>query len=133
VGVLDTWHITRKAKSGRVPYDITVQASEDTGGEVSGYLASYLLPFVTVPSPGWRDLLAYGLFLLVGLVIYVQSDLVRVNPTVYLFMYRILKVKYNEGKQQYLVTRIAPDDGQNVSVVDVAGVMLDTGGSREDG
>jgi hypothetical protein len=66
-------------------------------------------------------------------VIYVQSDLVRVNPTVYLFMYRILKVKYNEGKQQYLVTRIAPDDGQNVSVVDVAGVMLDTGGSREDG
>ena len=132
VGVLDTWRITRKAKSGLEHYDITVQCSEDTGGEVSGYLASYLLPFVTVPSPGWRDLLAYGLFLLVALVIYVRCDLVRVNPTLYLFGYRVLKVQYNEGKKQYLVTRIGPEDGQIVSVVDVAGVMLDTGGSRTD-
>lgn len=131
VGVLDTWRITLKAKSGLEPHDITVQSSDDTGGEVSGYLASYLLPFVTVPSPGWRDLLAYTLFLLVGLVIYVRSDLVRVNPTLYLFGYRVLKVHYNEGKQQYLVTRIAPEAGQIVSVVDVAGVMLENRGSRE--
>jgi hypothetical protein len=112
------------------PYDITVKSSEDTGGEVSGYLASYLLPFVTVPTPGWRDLLGYALFLLVGLVIYVRSNLVRVNPTLYLLGYRVLAVRYGESKQQYLLTRVGPRDGETVSVVDAAGVLLDTGGTR---
>lgn len=100
---------------------------EDTGGEVSGYLASYLLPFVTVPTPSWRDLLDYGLFLLVNLVIYVRSNLVRVNPTLYVLGYRVLAIRYGREKEQYLVTRTAPDTGQIVSVVDVAGVLLATG------
>lgn len=57
---------------------------------------------MTVPTPGWRDLLAYGLFLLVGLVIYVRSNLVRVNPTPYLLGYRVLHVRYGTDKQQFL-------------------------------
>jgi len=126
-GVLDTFRITTKIRSGLVQHEITVKSSEDTGGEVSGYLASYLLPFVTVPTPGWRDLLGYGLFLLVGLVIYVRSNLVRVNPTLYLLGYRVLHVRYGAGRDQFLVTRIAPSDGETVNVADVAGVLLETG------
>jgi hypothetical protein len=133
VGAGDTLHITRAAKSAREPYEITMESSEDTGGEVSGYLASYLLPFVTIPSPGWRDLVAYALFLLIALVVYVRSNLVRVNPTLCLFGYRVLKIQYNAGKQQYLITRIEPDNGETVGVVDVAGVMLNIGGSNANG
>jgi hypothetical protein len=132
-GMADTWHITRLAKTETQDYEITVQSTEDTGAEVSGYLASYLLPFVTVASPGWRELLAYSLFLLVAFVIYVRSNLVRVNPTLYLFGYRVLKIVYGEGKQQYLVTRTQPEGGEPMNVVDVAGVMLSTGGTRADG
>ena len=130
VGLVDTVRITHTAQSGTVPFDITVKSTEDTGGEVSGYLASYLLPFVTVATPGWRDLVAYGLFLLVGLVIYVRSHLVRVNPTLYLFGYRVLAVRYGKDKEQFLVTRVGPQDGDTMSVVDTAGVLLDAGGAR---
>jgi hypothetical protein len=130
IGLLDTIHITCKAKSGLEPHDITVASSEDTGGEVSGYLASYLLPFVTLPSPGWRDLVGYALFLIVALVIYVRSNLVRVNPTLYLLGYRVLAIEYGCTKKQFLVTRVAPQDGDTVSVVDAAGVLLDSGGAR---
>lgn len=133
VGTADTFRITLKTKSGLVPYEIKVTSSEDTGGEVSGYLASYLLPFVTVPTPGWRDLLAYGLFLLVGLVIYVRSNLVRVNPTLYLLGYRVLHVHYGAHREQFLVTRVVPAEGQTVTVCDVAGVLLDGGGTSAHG
>ena len=34
-------------------------AVEDRGTEVAGYLASYLLPFLTVSEPSPRDLVAY--------------------------------------------------------------------------
>jgi hypothetical protein len=130
IGIIDTLRITAKTKTGLVSYEITVESSEDTGGEVSGYLASYLLPFVAVPTPGWRDLLGYGLFLLVGLIIYVRSNLVRVNPTLYLLGYRVLHVRYGNAKQQFLITRVAPGDGQTVTVSDVAGILLDSGGAR---
>jgi hypothetical protein len=130
VGVLDTLHITRRSRKGVVPYEITVTSSEDTGGEVSGYLASYLLPFVTIPMPGWRDLLGYALFLIVGLIIYVRSNMVRVNPTLYLLGYRVLAIRYGSGKDQYLITRVRPRDGSTLTVVDVAGVLLDTGGAH---
>jgi hypothetical protein len=130
VGVSDTINITRKAKSSIEPYEIVIVETDDTGGEVSGYLASYLLPFLTVADPGWRDLLAYGLFILIALVIYVRSNLVRVNPTLYLLGYRVLKVHYRADRQQYLITRIEPQEGQSLYVIDVAGVILNKGGRR---
>ena len=33
----------------------TATRVEDRGAEVAGYLASYILPFVVVPEPSWRD------------------------------------------------------------------------------
>src|ERR1035441_5655495 len=40
-----------------------VRTVEDRGGEVAGYLATYLLPFVTVAEPDIRDVVGYALFL----------------------------------------------------------------------
>lgn len=124
LGVLDTVRILRRASSNVEPHEVTVGSSEDTGGEVSGYLASYLLPFVTVPTPQWQDLVGYGLFLVVALVIYVRSNLVRVNPTLYVLTYRVLRISYADGKEQFLVTRKPTRSGEPVQVVDVAGVLL---------
>lgn len=69
VGTSDTLQILLRSKAGLIAYPITIHSYEDAGGEVSGYLASYLLPFVTVPSPSIRDLLGYSIFLVVALII----------------------------------------------------------------
>jgi hypothetical protein len=74
------------------PEPIHVRKVEDRGGEVAGYLAAYLLPFVTVTEPGWRDLVAYGLFMFVSAVVYVRSSLVQLNPTLYLAGWRVYAV-----------------------------------------
>src|SRR3954469_13390720 len=44
--------------------------AEDRGGEVAGYVATYLTPFVLSPDPGWRDIVAYVLFLALLAVIH---------------------------------------------------------------
>jgi hypothetical protein len=46
------------------PSPHTVVEVSDQGAEVAGYLATYLPPFMTVPAPTGRDLIAYSLFLL---------------------------------------------------------------------
>uniref|UniRef100_UPI0024585C5F hypothetical protein n=1 Tax=Nocardia cyriacigeorgica TaxID=135487 RepID=UPI0024585C5F len=43
--------------------------------------------FLTVETPGGLDALAYGLFLLVLLIVYVRTDLIQVNPMIYLLLH----------------------------------------------
>ncbi len=67
----------------------TATRVEDRGYEVAGCLASYLLPFVTVPEPGVRDLIGYGIFLFIAGVVYIRSGMLQINPTLYLLGWRV--------------------------------------------
>lgn len=71
---------------------IHIVSASDAGSDVAGYLASYLLPFVTTAFPGPWDLVSYSLFIAVVGVIYVRSDMVQINPSLYVLRYRVLKV-----------------------------------------
>jgi len=125
--------MTHRARRKALPVPITVTRIQDVGAEVGGYLASYLLPFVTAPDPSSRDLIGYGLFLLVALAIYVRSDLVRVNPTFYVLGYRVLRVTIRTGADRYLLTRVEPQQDETVRVVDVAGILLSVGATGAPG
>jgi hypothetical protein len=74
--------LTRRAGERVSDTDITVTG--DAGSEVSGYLAAYLLPFLTVDRPDAYDLAAYAIFLWVAGLVYIRSGLMQINPTVYL-------------------------------------------------
>jgi hypothetical protein len=72
---------------------LRVVAVQDAGAEVAGYLATYLLPFVTVGDPSTADLAGYGLFGLVSALIFVRTSMIQVNPTLYLLRYRVFKIE----------------------------------------
>lgn len=100
-----------------VPQEWVVQRVDERGGEVAGYLASYLLPFVSVPEPGWRDLAAYVVFLLVAAVIYIRSSMIQVNPTLYLLGWRLSAVSIGDAWNGYLLSRHAIAAGAPMTVV----------------
>lgn len=90
------------------PGDAAITVSGDAGADVSGYLAFYLLPFLTVSSPSARDLAAYVVFLLVAGLIYVRSGLMQINPTIYLLRWRVLRASVPVGassKEVFVITR----------------------------
>jgi hypothetical protein len=78
---------------------------KDAGAEVGAYLGAYLLPFVTVTSPNFRDEVAYLLFLVVAAAVYVRSSVVQINPLLYLLGYQVLAVVDKNHLRAYLVTR----------------------------
>jgi hypothetical protein len=80
---------------GASPFTVTVVS--DRGDQVAGYLATYLLPFLVVPSPRGVDLVAYGIFLVIACVVTVRSNLTHVNPTLYLLGYRLVGLTTAEG------------------------------------
>lgn len=124
-GALDTTAIVWRVRRAVMPHLVIIGDAEDVGGEVAGYLATYLLPFVTVASPTVRDLAGYVLYMLVALAVYVRSDLVRVNPTLYVFAYRVWRVTTANGLRTYLIARVQPATGSPIFVTDVAGVLIE--------
>ena len=102
-------------RSGAEP--IRIAEVEDAGSEVSGYLATYLLPFLTVAAPSDRDIIAYAIFLFIGGLIYVRSEMTQVNPTLYLLGRRVAKVTSDAGWRGYVIVRSHPEVDDVVRVV----------------
>lgn len=92
----------------------TVVRVVDRGPDVAGYVATYLLPLLTVSQPTTRDLLAYGLFLAIVGLIYLRSGMAAINPLLYLFRYRVATIETDDGKGRSLVARSVPEPGEVV-------------------
>jgi len=94
-----------------------VRTVEDRGGEVAGYLATYLLPFITVTQPGVRDVIGYLLFFVIVAVIYIRSSLIQINPTLYLLGWRLYAIEIGDGWNGYLLARGPVRRGTEVAAV----------------
>lgn len=91
-------------KSGSSPEHTIIRVAA-AGSGASSYLAGYLLPFLTVPSPSLSDLGGYILFLLVAFVVHIRTDIIQVNPVLFLFGWRIYAVEDDRGFQGHLISR----------------------------
>jgi hypothetical protein len=96
---------------------ITPAAVSDAGSDVAGYLATYLLPFLTVAEPSVRDVVAYALFLLVTGLIYVRSEMTQINPTLYLLGRRVARVTTGDGWSGYVIMRTRPEPDEPIQTV----------------
>jgi hypothetical protein len=85
----DGWRLVRGSQRRGA---ITMRFAEvrDEGGAAGGYLATYLLPLLAVTPQGPGDWAAYALYGAVAAVVFVRTDLALVNPTLYLFGWRVV-------------------------------------------
>jgi hypothetical protein len=100
--LLFVWVLRQRIKISPAPYE--VDSVSDEGGAVAGYLATYLLPFVTVQEPDRYDLAAYLVFLAMLAVVHMRTNLIQVNPLLYLMGYRVLRVHTKPRLVGYLIT-----------------------------
>ena len=75
-------------------YSVTLTRVENRGADVASYLVTYLLPFLVVDPRQLLDYVAYAVFVIVVGVVYTNSDMIYVNPLLYVFR---RKVVYIEG------------------------------------
>ncbi len=72
--------------------DIYLTAVERRDPDVAAYLATYLLPFMTVFTGRWQDVVSLAGFILVLGIVYVRSRLIYINPTLALLGYHVTRV-----------------------------------------
>jgi hypothetical protein len=116
-----------RQRSQLSPDSRTFMNLRDEGAQVAGYLASYILPLLAISKPSWRDLLAYGLFIGLYAVVYINSDLMQVNPLLYVAGYRLYAAESIVSRETcYLLVprnQARPTDGA-LRTSDVANNLL---------
>ena len=117
--VVVLWIIPRTAQRRVYP----VKEVTDASGEVAGYLATYVIPFVAVPSPSAADVIGYCILALVVLVIFMRSDLAQINPALYLLGRRVASITAG-GSRYYVVCRRLPRSPGKIEAVRVAGLLV---------
>lgn len=96
---------------------------EDRGADIAGYVVGYLLPLL-VEDPSGRQVFAMIAFIAVVGIIYVRSDLVAINPLLYLFRYRVMTVTLDNGQSRVLIARRIPGGTTTVLAHELFGPML---------
>jgi hypothetical protein len=113
VGVGALWLLLRlDARSAPGPH--VLASANDAGPAAAAYLAGYLLPFLVIPTPTVRDVIAYVGFLAVAAAIHLRSSVVQVNPLLYVFGYRVLSVTDEQGLRAYMITRHTVSTGEQI-------------------
>lgn len=79
---------------------------------VVGYIASYLIPFVSIPLDTPEEFAALLIFFIVLLVLYINSNMIYINPMFNLVGYHLYEISIDSDQSShYLIARqhIKPD------------------------
>ncbi len=96
-------------------------------GDVMSYIASYLIPFVTIPFSGWQQTAA--LLILIGVlgIVYVNSNMIQITPMLNLLGYHLYEITVEKSQVPHaLITRNRIVLGEVIHIIDIGdGIFLE--------
>lgn len=87
------------------PVQIDTNAVEARSGETMGYIVTYLIPFLDFNLGDTEDAIALAVLIFILGVIYVNSNLVTVNPILNLAGFHLFEVSTSDGPRKTLLSR----------------------------
>jgi hypothetical protein len=115
VGVLVYLHLAQKI----TPTEVTVATYKRRDSDTVSYFVTYLFAFMKVPLDTWDKITAFLIFFLILGFIYVNSNMIHINPMLNIFGYRIYELSQPDG-ERLLITRqkIKRNDVLRVIIMD---------------
>ncbi len=80
------------------PVSLKIACLNRRDGEAMSYIVSYLLPFIALPSSNTGDLISLGIFIVVLALLYINSDMIHINPILNLMGWHIYEIKKDSGQ-----------------------------------
>ena len=104
---------------------IDVQSIARRDGEAMSYIVTYLLPFVALPGDT-AGLVSLGIFFVVLGVLYVNSNMIHINPTLNMAGWRIAEITLSSGEDVTLLYKKRIHRRQSVQAIQVGeGIFIE--------
>jgi len=102
------------------PVILAVAKVRKKDSDTMGYIATYVIPFAATKLDDPVQLASLVIFFAALAIVYINSGLIHINPTLSLLGYRIYEVEDAEENAYPLITRHSIRKGDNVLAVDLA-------------
>jgi len=91
--------------SNSSPRSITVSSIQRKDAEVMAYIASYLIPFMGLDFSKVENLISLLVFFFILMVIYINSNLIHINPMLNLASYHVYEIETDAGVTQTIISK----------------------------
>lgn len=102
----------------------TIADSHGRGEQVMSYIVTYIIPFLAVALTDWQQAVALVVFFVILGYLYVNSDMIHINPTLNLFGYRLYEVTLDNGATYSLITRGRVQKGKSLKLIRLGDEIL---------
>lgn len=110
-----------------------VRGVSDEGANAAAYLATYLFPFILLNETSWQSWAGYAIYMVVLGIVTIRSDLILVNPTLYILGRQVIRIEFETRRgsapitmqSSILVCRRTPKIGDHIQVVQLADGYLE--------
>lgn len=107
------------------PQPVITERVSTRSGETMSYIVSYLLPFLGVDFSKLNDAISMVILFLVIGIIYVNSNLIYINPVLNSFGFNLFEIETDNGKVCSLISkRTYLKKGTQLSVVNLGNYVL---------
>ena len=86
-------------------------------GEAMSYIVTYIIPFLALPADDRDKGAALVVFFVTLAVIYVNSQMIHINPMLNLAGFHLYEVATEDGSDSYIISRRRIRRGATVKVV----------------
>jgi hypothetical protein len=122
IGIALYLHTARRLN----PTSVKVASLQRRDAEAMSYIVTYIIPFLAIPFQTLAEALSLGVFFFVLGVLYVNSNMIHINPTLNLSGYRLYEITLETGAVHSLITRRVVVRGDMVKVVKAGeGILLE--------
>lgn len=102
------------------PLTIKVATVSRRDGEAMSYIVTYLLPFIALPSGDLASGISLGIFLVVLAILYVNSDMMHINPMLNLTGWHIYEITLPQGETYTVIAKKRVRKGMELEVTQMA-------------
>lgn len=106
------------------PMQIKVATIQRRDGEAMSYIVTYVIPFLSIPFGGWKQGVALTIFFIVLSILYVNSNMIHINPMLNLAGYHIYEIALDDGGIHSLLTKRRIVRGEELSVIKIGEDIL---------
>src|SRR5947209_3866421 len=108
------------------PTSVKVASLQRRDAEAMSYIVSYIIPFLAIPFQTVAEAVSLGVFFFVLGIIYVNSNMIHINPMLNLSGYRLYEITLENGAVHSLITRRVVVRGDVVNAVKAGeGILLE--------
>ena len=98
---------------------VKIAGFQKRDAEAMAYIVTYIIPFMVIPLHEWKEGISLTIFFVVLGILYVNSNLIHINPMLNLFGYHLYEITLEDGGVHSLVARRSIRHRETVNVVKI--------------